>query len=340
LRKSVFFWLLAGLSLLCPGLAQALYGEPYASDGDLTSNLRRTIDLSSRAILATDTGEWSAVHAIGLDLHKVFTGPGGDWGTLLLQPYWVKLKDIERPPYGFNGPNDDKLTWRMTNFNYTGLARGRFNVRAGHFEVPYGLEQNVDTNGTLRQYTFPDRGIKVDWGATINGVLPRIEYEIALSRGSGIDYSDRDNPWLLSGRVGTSSSGSVVAGLSFLRGDILGPGGATRRNRLGMDLTWYTGPYDLMFELSWGNNEGDDRLNGLGEVSFRSPMQVLHVYVQVRYTSQDTQDGWDDESSVALGVGWQVRRQLELTAQLVEALDTMSDKPDTGNLAAQVRFRF
>ena len=334
----VLFFL--GFSIPNLTLGNEMTGPKLENPGSLSSNLRWTIDLSSRAIVSTDNGDLSMQHFIGLDLHKVFTGPNGDWGTLLFQPYLVKLQDVEPTPFPFDDPDDTKLTWRMVNFNYTGLSRGRFNIRVGHFEVPFGLEQNIDTHGTLRQYTFKDRGIKVDWGATINGVLPDFEYEIALSRGSGLEYSDNHDPYLFSGRIGSSSSNNLIGGLSFLNGEILGPAGTVKRSRLGLDIAWYTGPFELLLEASDGEDENAGRRAVLGELSYRSPMQDLHLYMQGRYSSHEKTGSWDDNSMLTLGINWSVGQKLEISAQLNDQLDRMTGQPDTGNFIAQLRYRF
>lgn len=332
--------LLSGLFISPISHGSEMPGPVLENPGALSSNLRWTIDLSSRAMVSTDNGDLAMQHVIGLDLHKVFSGPGGDWGTLIFQPYLVKLQDVNPPPFTFDDPDDTKLTWRMVNFNYTGLSRGRINFRVGHFEVPFGLEQNIDTNGTLRQYTFKDRGIKADWGATVNGVLPAVEYEMAISRGSGLDYSDNHDPYLFSGRFGSSSRHNLITGLSFMKGEILGPTGTTKRNRLGVDIAWYTDPFEILLEVSAGEDDSAGRRALLGELSYRSPMQDLHLYVQGRYSSHEKTTGWDDNKTLTLGVNWNLDQRLELSAQLNEQLDAMSGQPDTGSVVAQLRYRF
>ncbi len=64
-----------------------------------------------------------------------------------------------------------------------GLGKPR--VRIGHFEIPYGIEHAINTNGTLRNYRHSaNLGIKADWGLAINGETTSFEYEVSASRGS------------------------------------------------------------------------------------------------------------------------------------------------------------
>ncbi len=306
---------------------------------DTFDNLRWTIDLSARGTYMNDTDAWSGQYVVGLDVHKVFTGPGGDIGTLVFQPYLVWLDNNSYPPYFFDDGDDWELVWRITNFNYTALAHGRFNIRIGHFEVPFGLEQNIDTNGTLRQYTFSDRGIKADWGATVNGVLEHVEYELAVSRGSGNDIRSSQDPYIVAGRVGSRSDRNLIVGVSFLRGEILGADGTTARTRLGLDAAWYRGLLEMLFEVSGGEDEDIDTFNALAELSLRNPMETLHGWLQLRYREVDTVSGRDEASSVALGIAWEPDRHWSLSSQWIEPVDELSDMHDESKFQLQARYR-
>ena len=135
-QRAVVFLISLGL-----GIAAARADEP----GSLTDNMRRTVDFSSR-LLHAENRTWQLL-AIGLDVHSVIAGTRGDIGTLTLQPYLLR---VEGAPVGgglFHDGHDWALQWRIANFNYTGLGHGRFNIRMGHFEIPFGLEQIEQTNG-------------------------------------------------------------------------------------------------------------------------------------------------------------------------------------------------
>lgn len=157
------------------------------------------------------------------------------------------------PPF-FEDDHDQELVYRIFNFNYTALARGRFNIRVGHYEIPYGLEHVVNTNGTLRDYT-PGRnlGVKADWGTGVNGGFDKFEYEIGLSRCTGNVYSSDGNPYILAGRIGTPRDENVVAGFSFMVGDVAQPGTSEKtrnRKRFGPDIQVRRGPWSMVAEAS------------------------------------------------------------------------------------------
>ena len=170
-----------------------------ADDGPspLTDNLRWAIDLAARPSFDDRLDEWHSAFFLGLDVHKVFGSESGDWGTLVLQPYLTRLDSPRHPPF-FESNHDWELVWRIFNFNYTGIASGRFNVRVGHMEIPFGLEQVVNTNGTLRDYQHGRNiGVKADWGVSLNGELPAWDYEFSLTRGTGNEWSSRGDPFPL-----------------------------------------------------------------------------------------------------------------------------------------------
>lgn len=302
-------------------------------------NMRWAVDLSTRFTRDLRQNHVSSQQVVGFDLHKVFSTEQGDIATLVFQPYWVRLHDVKNPPFFFDDGNDAELTWRIANINFTGLSHGRFNLRAGHFEVPFGLEQNIDTNGTLRQYSFRDRGIKADWGISVNGVLPDFDYEVALTRGSGNNISERDDPYVFAGRIGTPSTGNTVVGLSWFDGRVLAAHGAVERQRLGVDLAYYYHQWEALLEVSAGNNAGADRVNLLAELSWRNPMETVHSYVQFRHSRQEDVNDWLDNSSATLGLEWKINRFVDVSAEWFKELDVLENQKTASSLAVQLRVR-
>ncbi len=309
------------------------------SEESWRSNLRTAIDLSTRRMESLRGSQGAWVHALGIDIHKVFSNDQGDYGTLVFQPYVVRLNNVPNPPSFFDDGDDWALNWRIANFNYTGLARGRFNLRIGHFEVPFGLEQNINTNGTLRQYSFSDRGIKVDWGVSVNGVLERLDYEIALTRGSGNDYRTRHDPYLFSGRVGTPATNNLILGFSWLYGDVLGRSDLTRRSRLGLDLALYHRGWELLFEVSGGENNHLATGNFLSELSWRTPMERTHLYTQLRQTYADADTGWRDGTRITLGAKYEFTPHISLSSELAHDVDALEPASRATGLTVQFRVR-
>jgi hypothetical protein len=312
------------------------------SDNDnssLMENTRWAIDVSTRQIRNLETDDWSSQDAYGFDFHKVFSNVNGDYGTLIFQPYLVHLNNISNPPFFFDDGDDWELTWRIVNFNYTGLSNGKFNVRIGHFEIPFGLEQNIDTNGTLRQYTFSNRGIKVDWGASINGNLPKLDYELALTRGSSNEFLDRDDPYIFSGRIGTPSHQNTIYGFSYFYGDVLAGKQTIRRKQLGLDIAHYYKQWEFLSEVSGGENNDVEVINWLGEISWRNLYESIHVFTQTKTEFSKLNNKWEDGLGVSIGIDWQFHKQLSLGSQITHEFDNPTSSNADLTASFQLRAR-
>ena len=300
------------------------------------SNLRWTFDVYSRGVF-NDRDSYSQ-NAVGIDLHKVVSGDRRDIGTLILQPYIINLSGSDAVPHFFDG-RDTEFVWGVSNFNYRAVPTGALNVRLGRFMVPFGLEQNVNTNGTLRQYSFAERGIKADWGISINGELPKWDYEISLTRGSGNDITDRDNPYIFAGRIGSPAHKNLVTGFSFFDGRVLGPDGSMRRQRLGLDVATYYKHWEFLAELSVGRDEDADTAHGLVEASWRNSFETLHLYTQLRLRNMELADERDSGVQVSIGMDWSLRRALSISGQWTKPLDAIGTQDDSSELTLQLRYR-
>lgn len=303
-----------------------------------TDNLRWKFDVSGRGFF-DDSGYLKSLGFFGLDLHKVFTSGDRDIATMLFQPYLTRANDLVPTPPVFDGPDDWELIWRIANVNLKLRQDGALNLRVGHFELPYGLEQTINTNGTLRDYTHGGNfGLKADWGATLNGDLAELEYEFAWSRGSGNEYRDDGGPGVLSGRLGTPRDSAEVFGLSFVDGEFQTPGGLLPRTRFGLDAQIYRGPMGFFAELSTGkDNDSVDITRGLGEVNWRNPEETVLAWVQLVGTDQDRNTGLNS----LMGVRWEPATGWSLSTQYGQVLEPLQDgggRP--GSLTLQLRYRF
>ena len=322
-------------------------GASAADSGEttLTDNLRWTIDVAARGMIETESDEFGHVEFLGLDLHKVFSNENGDWATLLLQPYLTRINNVDMHPPFFDDDYDTQVVWRITNINFTVLDGGRLNFKVGHFEIPFGLEQIINTNGTLRDYIHgPNFGLKADWGVTVNGELPALEYEVAVSRGSGNNWRNEGDPHIVSGRIGTPRDRSWWLGLSGFQGDVYDrgqPDGTLERSRLGLDGAWFRRQFALLAEISIGEDESTDVTNGLVEIDFSSVDDVWLIYFQLRRFEMDTTTpgGDDTATSGALGVSWDPDNHWSLSLQWAHDFTTFAGAPETQVMAAQIRYR-
>ncbi|MAD15053.1 MAG: hypothetical protein CL579_03120 [Alteromonadaceae bacterium] len=305
----------------------------------LAENSRWTIDASARVSRNTDTEKNAQTYALGLDFHKVFSDDSHDIGTLTFQPYLVKISNVARPPFTFDDGDDTELTWRIANFNYTALAQGKFNIRLGHFEIPYGLEYAEDTNGTLRQLTASDRGIKADWGISLNGILPYLEYEVALTRGSGNEIKSTDNPHVFSGRIGSPSHRNLITGISWFKGDVLTRNGVVERERYGVDVSYFYYQWQFMLESSLGETQGNDTSHSFAEIAWMSPQEHWKSYLQLVYQDIDVEQRNDFASYWIFGLRWQNDDGFDLSAQFKHDLNSASTIETAPDLSLQVRYR-
>lgn len=173
--------------LLLQFTSQKVFASENTSWVDQFDNFRFAVDFSLRPRYEFEQGDYSRIESVGIDIHKVFSASdGGDLGTLVLQGYFTKLNSVKKHPSFFDDENDSKFICRICNFNMTIMDRGKLNLRIGHAEIPFGLEYNQDSNGTLRQYSNGrDLGNKLDWGvaAMVNylGVVTKSHSAEALA---------------------------------------------------------------------------------------------------------------------------------------------------------------
>lgn len=305
----------------------------------LSKNLRLSLDLSSRANYSEEREEFFFNQFIGLDLHKVMSGPKNDLGTLTVQIYGTRIDNVEPTPPVFDDDHDWELIYRILNFNLTSLAEGKFNLRVGHFEIPFGLEYPLTTNGTFRQFLSPrNLGLKSDWGVSVNGVISNVDYEFALTRGSGNEYEDDNTPYTTGGRVGVRDP-RRQAGLSGYYAQLPVQVGTSERWRLALDGQIYEGAFGLLAESGYGETDGLGVSNHLIETNWVNPDETWLVYLQTRIFVQEFARRWDESLSTALGVRWTPDNHWALSAQLTQDLLPFSSLARDTVVSIQVRFR-
>ncbi|MCH2136858.1 MAG: hypothetical protein MK101_09795 [Phycisphaerales bacterium] len=330
-----------------PLLGEQPLGDPFPAGieldwlGPAADNLRFSIDLAGRAQYASASRAWSTVQFYGFDLYKVFSGDTGDIATMVLQGFATRIDNVEPPPYFFDSATDWEFIWRQFFINWRVDPRGRFNVKMGHWEMPFGLEQVLATNGTLRQVgTMRNLGEKLDWGVTANGVGGGVEYEVGLGRGSGNEWRNEGDPWSICGRVGTISEVDHWVGLSGMAGDLWRPGGVqVQRRRLGIDAGVHHEAWTLMGELSGGSNDGDATINGLLDLSWRSPSETWLCWGQLQSWNTRS-EGWSRDVKGVLGVQWALDKHIVLSAQFIQDLSISAPGSRSSTVQFQVRYRF
>lgn len=142
---------------------------------------------------------------------------------------------------------------------------GRWNIRAGHAFVPFGLLATFDTERLLLHGIEEETiGIRLDTGVAVFGRAGAIDYIAAVSTGTGHPRDlGRSTAPLLTGRV-AHVSGNYQLGMSMLGGDIvLSSAGPVRKRLGGIDATALLGRTTLRAELVAGSSAGDTTAGGL-----------------------------------------------------------------------------
>ncbi|MCC6545366.1 MAG: hypothetical protein IT392_12865 [Nitrospirae bacterium] len=164
----------------------------------------------------------------------------------------------------FHARNFEKIQPYQTYLQYKGPL-GKWNIRAGHYILPFGLLADYDTERLVLRTLEPlSLGIKLDTGVELLGFVRDMDYAVSVSQGVGRErLSDVDDNKLFTGRIGWQGD-DVNIGLSILNGRVLMEEGSFIRNEtgadslyerlLGIDLTWYHGSLILRGEATIGKD--------------------------------------------------------------------------------------
>jgi len=310
--------------------------QAWASTLDTANDTRFRWDFSLRVVHAAGVPRRGLLSAVGADFHKVFSTAAGDIGTLRLQGYALHADGLPSTPGIFDDAHDWEWTYRICDFNFTRFAASGFNLRIGHYEIPYGLEQTQNTNGTLRQYlSSANLGIKTDWGMTINAQRATHEFELSLSRGSGRYWKNIDRAYVLAGRVGTPREENFAIGASFMSSR-LPSDGLTRRERVGLDAIWTLPAVTLLAELNLGKNDTIDAASGLLELNCSTPDEGGTAFLQLLGTETDG----DDKYWANLGAAKHLGAGVMLSTQWQVDLDALNGSEPSERIMFQLRYRF
>jgi len=122
---------------------------------------------------------------------------------------------------------------------------GRFNSRAGHFYVPFGLNLQTDTHGTVLQLSNDSNfGFERDWYAGFWGRINKhLNYDAYYLAGSGYDLKFKGQTGLAGVRLSLSNRYSsrygIEGGVSVLAGERLAMDNSPiRTRRVGIDARY------------------------------------------------------------------------------------------------------
>jgi len=177
-------------------------------------------------------------------------------------------------------------------YNVVGI--GKVNVRVGHFYVPFGLNLQTDTHGTVLQLSNESNfGFERDWYAGIWGSINRhLNYDAYYMAGSGYDLKFKGQSGLGAVRVSLanrfSSEHGLEGGVSAIAGERLdemnrplkterfGVDGRYRRAAPGGSLAFTT-------ELSGGRDARERVLADLNQLEYLRASRRWGVAGQYRH---------------------------------------------------------
>lgn len=187
---------------------------------------------------------------------------------------------------------------------------GRFNLRAGRFYLPFGLNARTDTHGTLLQLSN-DRvfGTERDWQLTAHGnATEHLDYMAGYVFGAGAGQKLDGQAGLAVGRIGFGDSmlfeHGLEGGLSAAVGERLdshaGKEDAIRTWRAGVDfrkrLDSGSGPFTLTGEGAAGADEDSPVWSGLARADWLHPGRRWGVAAQYLYFEREHEEaGMADE---------------------------------------------
>lgn len=305
-----------------------------------TQNLRWSIDGSARLNHNQALSNTSRIYALGLDTHKVFTNSNGDLGYGVGQVYWTKLSNHIPVPFLFTSKDDSDFIIREAHLNYTAGPHWLPNIRVGHFTLPFGLEESIDTNGRLLDYYHgKNLGTKLDWGVSFNKVISLIEYNFSYTLGGKDKAKSVDSSYAITGRIGSLSHHDFVLGFSIFDGKI----DNVSRKRLAIDWQYYWGTWGVLGELALGEDNKQSQgwqkeKYSLVELNKTSINNQLKLYSQFIMRDRELQASVDKR--VNIGLSYQFTTQLELSVSGVKQLNSPSMGKKQQLARVQIRYRY
>ncbi len=200
-----------------------------------------------------------------------------------------------------------------------GASVGRFNLRVGRFYVPFGLNLQTDTHGTLLQLSNERNfGFERDWYTGFWGTLNKhLNYDAYYVAGSGYDLKFKGQTGLGAIRLSLSNKYSseygLEAGLSLLKGERLsGEAPAPiETERAGLDGRYRravrTGLVTFSTEISGGRDVPHTVFTQLYQAEYLHNSRRWGLATQYRRFGQD---GRRADASLIGEVTWYLRNDV------------------------------
>jgi hypothetical protein len=283
-----------------------------------------------------DTSEWgqpASRQSIGFEALKKFSTATATVASFNFQGRLVRrdgfhpvLNDMEgesRPGWAFEYHNLYVDLYNVLNpvlsDEQRGANAGRFNVRIGRFYVPFGLNLQTDTHGTVLQLSNERNfGFERDWYTGFWGTINKhLNYDAYYLTGSGYDLRFKGQNRLGALRLSLSNRYSseygLEAGLSVLGGERLSHETQSRleTRRIGADGRYRravrTGLVTFTSEVSGGRDVPDFVFSQLYQTEYLHSSRRWGLATQYRRFAQD---GHGADASIIGEITWYLRNDV------------------------------
>lgn len=338
---------------ISPQTQSQFFSENFTFKKELYSQLSYGPELQSSEEKNNDYG-WYSRQSLGFEVLKKFSTANSTIASFDFQGRLVRrdnfipvLNDEEgagREGWYFEYHNLYLDFYNILNpllsDSARGPATGHFNFRLGRFYLPFGLNLQTDTHGTLLQLSNERNfGFERDWYAGFLGSINRdFNYDLYYLLGSGYDPTFKGQDGLVGGRVSLANTYlneyGFEGGLSALAGQRTSKhslersptvqsqassGEFIQTQRVGLD-TRYThlvteGSLTSSAEISTGKDESEDVFTQLYQLDYLHHSRKWGVSSQYRtfqqnFSAADAHQGADSDTSVIGELTWFFRNDI------------------------------
>ena len=321
------------------GVAENAAPEATTNDDFFSDNFGFRKELMSQ-FSSSDLIDFASRQSVGFEILKKFSSDTSTFAAVNFQGRLVRRDGFVGSLNDMEGMNRSGWSFEYHNayadlYNLFGEL-GRFNFRIGRFYVPFGLNLQTDTHGSILQLSNEwNFGFERDWYAGFYGhFIGDINYDAYYLVGSGYDLKFAGQGGLGAARLSLanrfSAESGLEGGLSFVSGQRLLGSTVVETTRVGVDDRYrQTIPGGLLTftsELSAGDDSLSEVLTQLHQIDYLHESRQWGLSAQFRQFYQGvssdisllTEATWYFRNDVGnsnlqwikLNVEWQLERQI------------------------------
>jgi hypothetical protein len=280
-----------------------------------------------------DQGKTASRQSLGFEVQKKFSTATSTFASFDFQGRFVRrdgfnsvlndLDGVRRPDWKGEYHNLYLDLYNVLNpvlnDEQRGENVGRFNTRTGRFYVPFGINLQTDTHGTVLQLSNEQNyGFERDWYTGFWGSINKhVNYDIYYLVGSGYDLKFKGQSGLGATRISLGNKYSYEYGLeggfSVLGGERLVPTAPSpvETKRVGLDGRYRhvvpTGSLTVTSELSGGRDFSNNVLTQLYQAEYLHSSRQWGVATQYRRFQQEAHGA---NASVIGELSWYFRNDI------------------------------